>query len=78
MYLSLLGNLSAVSMVGTAVWMGMQWRPSPHEDGMMMLAIALAFSGGLLTAISSQVSSEVEEEEETMTRPPTRSGVSPS
>jgi hypothetical protein len=65
MNVSLLGNLSAVSMVGTAVWMGMQWRPSPHEDGMMMLAIALAFSGGLLTAVSSQMTVTLQQDEGT-------------
>tara|TARA_R100001086_G_scaffold2187_3_gene1506 strand:+ start:533 stop:766 length:234 start_codon:yes stop_codon:yes gene_type:complete len=55
MNLTLFGNLISVSMVGTAVWLGTQWRPSPQEDRLMMLAIALSFSGGVLTAISSQM-----------------------
>ena len=63
MNLTLLGNLIGVSMVGTAVWLGMQWRPSPQDDRMMMLAIALAFSGGVLTAVSSQMTVTLQDEE---------------
>jgi hypothetical protein len=53
--LSMVGNLIAIFMVGVAVWMGTQWRPNPNVDWMSMKAIALAFCGGLLTALSSQV-----------------------
>lgn len=55
MNLSMGGNLVAVLLVGISVWLGMQWRPSPHDEYLMMVAIALAFSGGVLTAISSQI-----------------------
>jgi hypothetical protein len=65
MNLTLLGNLIGVSMVGTAVWLGMQWRPSPQDDRMMMLAIALAFSGGVLTAVSSQMTVTLQQDEGT-------------
>ena len=51
--LAMIGNLVATALVGVSVWLGMQWRPSPHEDTMMMVAIGLAFVGGVLTALSS-------------------------
>jgi hypothetical protein len=55
MNLSMIGNVIAVQMVGVAVWLGMQWRPSPYQDETMMVAIALAFVSGVLTALSSQM-----------------------
>jgi hypothetical protein len=60
--LAMIGNLVATALVGVAVWLGMQWRPSPHEDTMMMVAIGLAFVGGVLTALSSQVTVRVEKD----------------
>lgn len=89
MNLSMAGNLVAVVMVGVAVWLGMQWRPSPHNDYTVMVAIGLAFSGGLLTAMASQMTVRVKREEapeaqgerevlSETTRPPSRSGVSSS
>jgi hypothetical protein len=60
--LAMIGNLVATALVGVSVWLGMQWRPSPHEDTMMMVAIGLAFVGGVLTALSSQVTVRVEKD----------------
>jgi hypothetical protein len=60
--LAMIGNLVATALVGVAVWLGMQWRPSPQEDTMMMVAIGLAFVGGVLTALSSQVTVRVEKD----------------
>ena len=64
MNLSMVGNLTATLMVGMAVWLGMQWRPNPNDDYTSMLAIALAFSGGVLTALSSQVTIKIQKEGE--------------
>ena len=55
MNIAMVGNLMATLFVGVAVFLASQWRPNPNEDGPVLYALMLAFSGGLLTALSSQI-----------------------
>jgi opacity protein-like surface antigen len=52
--LTLVGNLIATVFVGVSVWLSSEWQPNPHEDKKQLLALALTYGAGLLTALSSQ------------------------
>ena len=62
MNLTMIGNLISTLFVAIAVWLSSQWQPNPHNDIGQLIALALAYVAGLLTAISSHWSMCIEKE----------------
>ena len=60
--LTMIGNLIATVFVAIAVWLSMQWKSNPYDDNEQMIALALTYGAGLLTALSSQWTVHVEKE----------------
>jgi len=67
MNLTMIGNLTSTMFVAIAVWLSMQWQPNPHHDIEQLIALALTYGAGLLTAVSSQWSVHVEKESDSKT-----------
>jgi opacity protein-like surface antigen len=62
MNLTMIGNLIATVFVAIAVWLSMQWQPVPSNDMKQLIALALTYGAGLITAISSQWTIHIEKE----------------
>jgi hypothetical protein len=62
MNLTMIGNLISTLFVAIAVWLSSQWQLNPHNGIGQLIALALAYGAGLLTAISSQWSIHIEKE----------------
>ena len=60
MNLTMIGNLISTTFVAIDVWLSSEWQPDPHEDTGQLIALALTYTAGLLTALSSQWSMRVE------------------
>jgi len=60
--LTMIGSLISSMFIAIAVWLSMQWQPNGANDREQLLALALTYIAGLLTAISSQLTVHVREE----------------
>ena len=67
MNLTMIGNLISTIFVATAVWLSMQWQPNPHSDSDQLIALALTYGAGVLTAVSSQWTVHIEEKSDSKT-----------
>ena len=65
--MTLVGNLIATVLVGASVWLSSEWQPNPHEDNKQLLALVFTYGAGLLTALSSQWTVDIETETDSKT-----------
>jgi len=65
--LALIGNLTATVFVGISVWLSSEWQPNPHQDGKQLTALVLTYGAGLLTALCSQWTVDIEKESDSET-----------
>jgi hypothetical protein len=60
--IAMIGNLISTAFVAIAVWMSMTWQHGLYNDNRNLIALALAYGSGLLTALSSQFTVHIEKE----------------